>query len=180
MKYDYVKGAVVYKVFPRIYQRGSLHKFTLAKLQEFLTMYEIGHVIQMAPNKEHPLLPELADQVIYHFHPIPDGKVTDRVAGTLLEIVATLTPTLIQNNSQDRTDHVSILTNCQAGRNRSALISTMLVMKQAQLRREIVPAGAYISKMRQARPNSLANDNFVKFLYEYSHELNEALRNDKK
>lgn len=83
----------------------------------------------------------------YIYHPIPDGKNVDEVMLPLARKVAMIM------------DHGgSAVTQCRAGRNRSALLS-VLVLRELGHSTE----GA-INLVRQQRPRALANEHFEAWL----------------
>jgi protein-tyrosine phosphatase len=108
-------------------------------------------VVSLSPAyPEH--LRELGEKSIHI--PLPDGR---------------LTPTVIDDVMRAK-EHVvdyakerqPVLTHCNAGRNRAALVIGLAYADLAE-----VSGNVALTHVRMIRPNSLANEHFAKFLQQY-------------
>lgn len=141
----------LYQIIPGVYQRGKLHHYNeQAKLTGFQRL-DIRDVVALAPPTADPDLQLLDDLgVIRYKHlPIADGLL--RIPETLLELAAELA------------DHVAagtaVLTMCNAGRNRSGLLSALIVRERLGISGERA-----LGVVQTERPNALANQHFCAFL----------------
>lgn len=139
----------VYELLPNsLYQRGKLHGLNRAKKQAGLEHYGITHVVALAPNTPDPGLP--AWGVRYTHLPIPDGLL--HTEAQLLDLADQLAGEILDAGT-------TVLTLCNAGRNRSGLLSALIVRECTGM------SGSWaLEFVRLHRPNALANEHFEKFL----------------
>ena len=139
----------VHTILPgRIYQRGHLLKKSYDAKVAFLADNDIRLVVGLARAKDCDLAALLTNNYIWY--PIPDGALDETVdiIGFSEELV-----------SKHRALGGAVLVYCNAGRNRSSLVSALM------LRLITGCSGAEaVVKLRAARPNALANPAFVAFL----------------
>lgn len=132
----------------RLYQRGTVRKHPLAAKDELITALGLRAVVNLygAPDEDLArLLP-----TGYLHHPIPDGissdfRALEYLAGRALEVAG----------------DGAILTLCHAGRNRSGLLSALIVRR---LRR--VTGAEALQVVRAGRPRAVANPQFARYLEE--------------
>lgn len=128
-------------LFPnRLLQRGDISRVPDWALAEA----GIDLLISLAP-REVPCF----CHVTHHIHnPIPDGA---RIPAELyrLSILAT------QYIQEDK----RVLITCNAGRNRSSLLSALILMRHLGL-----TGPQAVEYVRERRPRALANEHFVEFL----------------
>lgn len=141
---------VVYEILPgRLYQRGKLHSLEPAKKLSGLRHYGITTAVALAPPTPDPYLSVFFD---YIHQPIPDGALDPKTGGLKMLVLASQ---LVHNIEFGGT----VLTMCNAGRNRSGLLSALIVRELTGL-----PGSAAMKVVRQHRPNAIANPNFERFL----------------
>ena len=140
----------LYEIVPgKVYQRGEFMDFP----REFKLKELRKHGIDIVVNVWSRPDMEISQEMFRYIHwPIPDGELRDsdrrflegmalRVAGDILH-----------------EDH-KVLVHCHAGRNRSALVSALLVRQLLDLSGEQA-----IEYVRERRPNALANEHFCNYL----------------
>jgi hypothetical protein len=138
---------VVYEILPgQLFQLGKLHSTPLEKKLAGFEHYRIAHMVSLAPRTPDP---DLYGSTMYRHQPIPDGKLAE----DLLPLAAICADTI-------RDPHApGILTSCNAGRNRSGLLSALIVRELTGL-----PGAAAMEVVRYHRPNAIANPHFEAFL----------------
>ena len=140
---------MIYEILPgKLYQRGKLHSLRRDVKEAGLEHYGITSAVSLAPAKEDPDIRDfLCD---YLHHPIPDGplKEPDYLQGLAGEYAR-----LIDSHGE------TVLTMCNAGRNRSGLLSALIVRHLTGL-----PGYAAMQIVREQRPNALANPYFEAYL----------------
>lgn len=137
----------VHEIIPgRLYQRGEFDGFSpeakLARLREL----GIRYVVNLVKNIDE----DIASEVTYFHHPIPDGKRIE--PGALLGLargVATLMGSM----------GGATLVHCHAGRNRSGLLNALIARELLGL-----PGSEALGLVQERRPNSLANEKFAEFV----------------
>lgn len=129
-----------------LYQRGEFHDKPTEQVVATLKENNIKTVVGLAGHK-HEGLEQYG--ITYIFEKIPDGKrVNEQLVQEVLERA-------VRSQSENGG---AILCHCHAGRNRSGLMSALLL-----LRLGYTPIQA-IDIVRTGRPNALANPTFVEFL----------------
>lgn len=151
----------IYEMMPgQLYQRGKMFPRFQPELKlQGLVHYGITHAVALAPLKPDPDLAAWGAAAIigYTHFPIPDGLL--KTGGQLLELASSLAGEITAGGC--------VLTMCNAGRNRSGLLSALIVRELLEL------SGAQAVKyVQHHRPGALANVRFVEFLT----ELPEILR----
>jgi len=140
----------VWEILPgRLYQRGKLHpRFDVDQKVRGLTYYGITHAVALAPPQPDPDLVDFDDVGLFgytHF-PIPDGRL--KTGAQMIELAHELVM-----------EEGCVLTMCNAGRNRSGLLSALIVR---ELR--CVTGSEALDYVRHHRPEALANEHFEAFL----------------
>lgn len=135
----------IWEILPgQLYQRGKLHGMDIERKRAGLAFYGITYSIALAPPTPDP------DHIVLHVHyPIPDGLLKE--ADSLLTLAAGAARQIEAGGT--------VLTMCNAGRNRSGLLSALIVRELSGL-----PGAAAMAVVRHHRPNALANPNFERFL----------------
>lgn len=138
---------IVYEILPgQLFQRGKLHGLSQEKKQAGLEHYGITRAVALAPSKPDPDLGEWCE---YLHLPMPDGVFRNTA---FLSGAVTLSLLAIREGG-------TVLTMCNAGRNRSGLLSALIVRELAG-----IPGSAAMEVVRHHRPNAIANPHFEKFL----------------
>lgn len=108
-------------------------------------------VVSLSPAyPEH--LAELGDKSIHI--PLPDGKLTDKV----IEDVQRAKEHVVEYAKTSE----NVLTHCNAGRNRAALVTGLAYADLAEKSGNVA-----LTHIRNIRPNSLANEEFATYLQHY-------------
>lgn len=137
----------IYEIIPgQLYQRGKLHGLSVEKRFDGLTHYGITHAVALAPTRPDGAIGAWVD---YLHHPIPDSRL--REGDYLLTLASTLADLIDMGGC--------VLTMCNAGRNRSGLLSALIVRELSG-----IPGAAAMDVVREHRPNALANPYFEAFL----------------
>lgn len=138
-------------VYSFLYQRGRTHKVPMAEKTEALQAHGVTHAVAMAPAFPDEDLVQLAGLGLLRFthYPITDGVLR---SGSYIDLMAQQLATEIGEGG-------CVLTMCNAGRNRSGLLSALIVHHLFG-----IPGTDAIEVVRAGRPNALANDYFVEFL----------------
>jgi protein-tyrosine phosphatase len=139
----------VYTILPkRIYQRGHLLDITISDKQNLFFALQIKIVLAMARQEDEGIRQLLGDK--YLWKPIADGAIrSQEELKTLAEEVYSL----------QAKQGGAVLVYCNAGRNRSSLMSALLLMRHTGCSGAVA-----VQALRRARPNALANPDFVTFL----------------
>lgn len=138
----------VWEIVPgQLYQRGKMHDWTEDRKKGFLGHYGITMAVALAPPTPDP---DLGDCCRYVHEPIPDGLLRRP------ELVVALA----KQAAEEIEDGGAVVTMCNAGRNRSGLLSALTLYELG------MPAGDLIDFVRKHRPRALANDHFVAYLEE--------------
>lgn len=141
---------LIYELLPgRLYQRGRLHELPIATVVAGLKHYSITHTVALAPNRPDHRLPIFVEHL---FEPIPDSRLPADRAHHLQTLAAGYAEMISEEGAV-------VLTMCNAGRNRSGLLSALIVRELLGL-----PGSAAVALVREHRPNALANPHFVEFL----------------
>ena len=146
---------LIYEIIPgKLYQRGEIHHFSPDLKAEGLVHYGITHAVALAPKNPDPdLLGWDPDIFGYTHYPITDGELKVGVGTQLLVIAALMAKEIAYGGC--------VLAMCEAGRNRSGLMSALIVRKILGM------SGSDALEYVQARrPNALANEHFAQFLKE--------------
>ena len=142
----------VHMILPdRLYQRGDLLRHPRAAKEELITRMQLRLIAGLYGPADGDLQALLGD--LYVHNPIPDGVRTDFEA---LEVIARRALELTAGGRE-----CAILTLCHAGRNRSGLLSAMIVR---QLLR--VSGTEALRLVRAGRPRAVANPHFAAYLEE--------------
>jgi hypothetical protein len=135
----------IWEILPgQLYQRGKLHGMPIDRKLDGLSYYHISHCVTLAPPTPDPAIALMGS---YTHLPIPDG----RLKMDLLPLAAELAKEIAYGGT--------VLTMCNAGRNRSGLLSALIVREIAG-----IPGEAAMEVVRFHRPNALANPHFERFL----------------
>jgi hypothetical protein len=137
---------------PGLYQRGKLHSLSFDVKAAGLNHYGIQHVVALAPPQPDLDLMLMHDLGLLHYThlPVPDGRHLRRIE-EIEEVASRLTDHVLND--------VGVLTMCNAGRNRSGMLSAMI------LRNLLGVTGAEaVAIVQRERPNALANEHFVHYL----------------
>lgn len=144
---------IVHEIIPgSLYQRGRTHRVPMEEKLADLQERGVTHAVAMAPAFPDEDLVELASVGLIQFthYPITDGVLR---SGSYLDLMA-------QRLAAEITDVGGcVLTMCNAGRNRSGLLSALIVHHLFG-----IPGADAVDIVRARRPNALANDYFVEFL----------------
>lgn len=143
---------IIYELLPgQLYQRGKLHSLPTDKKAEGLEYYGITHSVALAPNTPDLDLVrwDVEGSHRYSHFPIPDGllKQDQYLSRFAKELAAQIEEGEV------------VLTMCNAGRNRSGLLSALIIRELTG-----IPGSEAIKVVREHRPNSLVNPHFNRFL----------------
>lgn len=136
-----------------LYQRGRFVRgLDLTTTAMCLAGWGVTIVAQVA-GPANTVLGQLAQThvITYHYVRLPDGRVTAELAERALELSAILASDLRAGRR--------VLVCCNAGRNRSSLLSALIYMRVTGARG--VDAVAHL---RAVRPRALANAHFASWL----------------
>lgn len=139
----------VWEILPgMLYQRAKLHGKTRDEKVAGVEFWGLTHAVALAPATPDPDLPSILDYV--HL-PIPDHKLGTR-HDLLLDLAHSMAHEIEENDA-------TVVTMCNAGRNRSGLLSALIV-------RELlgIPGRSAMEVVRAHRPRALANDYFAEWL----------------
>lgn len=137
----------VYEILPgQLYQRGKLHHYTLEPKMAGILRYGITRIVALAPPVPDP---DLVGWDGFLNFPIPDGRLKNRLA--ILALACDLAAGI--------EDGGCVLTMCNAGRNRSGLLSALIVRELSG-----ISGAAAMEVVRLHRPRAIANPNFEEFL----------------
>lgn len=136
---------VIYEILPgQLFQRGKLHGMPDEKKVAGLNHYGITRCHALAPTAPDP---ELNKWHWYTHQTMPDGLLKFDLLPVAVELAR----------------HIdgggTVLTMCNAGRNRSGLLSALIVRELTGL-----PGAAAMAVVRHHRPNAIANPHFERFL----------------
>lgn len=137
----------IYEIIPgQLYQRGKLHGLKDDVKEAGLKHYGITQSVALAPTYPDQWM---MDNVPYEHHPIPDGLFKE------VEYVTSM--------ARDLAFYIDrggvVLTMCNAGRNRSGLLSALIICELTGLSGSVA-----MDIVRKERPNALANPHFERFL----------------
>lgn len=136
----------VWEILPgQLLQSSKWHGRSRQAKWDAFGHYRLTQIYALAPTKADPDLSEWPDR--YTHRPIPDGLLKV----DLLPVSAEL--------AQHIWDGGTVLTMCNAGRNRSGLLSALIVRELSGL-----PGWAAMEAVRHHRPNAIANPHFEEFL----------------
>lgn len=137
----------MYEILPGLlYQRGHIEKRSPSDVAETLRERNISIVVNLHRRQNRNLPPN----VMHIQWPIADNKIPD--VATLKGLVRFLVDFL-------RWGDGAILVHCNAGRNRSSLVTAMVMAQYFGF-----SGKKCIELVRERRPNALANPHFVEFL----------------
>lgn len=143
---------IVHEIIPgSLCQRGRTHKIAMADKLAAFEQHGITHAVALAPSAPDEDLVQLDALGLgrYTHYPISDGVLR---SGSYINLMA-------QRLAAEIDDGGCVLTMCNAGRNRSGLLSALIVHHLLG-----IPGADAIEIVRARRPNALANDHFVSFL----------------
>lgn len=141
----------VWEILPgQLYQRGQLHGKDAGVKKAGVDHFGITHAIALAPKTPDPDLPLMID---YHHLPVPDGLLREN--GPKFQRFAAYLADEIRDND------AVVMTMCHAGRNRSGLMSALILMELMG-----ISGTSAIKIVRMERPRALANPHFEAFLKE--------------
>ncbi len=140
----------VYEIIPgSLYQRGRFDKWP--KKRKLLELEELG--ITVVANMIRIPDEDIAgpDGVEYYMLPIPDGKIKDP------DMLNRLADRLLQRILGGK----KVLIHCNAGRNRSGLVSALVVRRYYK-----ISGQEALNYVRGKRPQAIANPHFEAYLEE--------------
>jgi hypothetical protein len=146
---------LIYEIIPgKLYQRGEIHHFSPDLKARGLAYYGITHAVALAPKWPDTDLVEWDPDIFGYTHmPITDGELKPG-SGMALKVIAA-------RMADDINAGGCVLSMCEAGRNRSGLMSALIVRKIFGM------SGAdALEYVQTQRPNALANEHFAEFLRE--------------
>lgn len=151
------KRMKLYEIIPgKLYQRGNFRKLTKEEKLQFLSYNKINIVVGLAGKKSKDLEElEKCGKLYYFYYPFADigGTLTQENKENLLRVSKEVASLIEKGNCA--------VSHCHRGRNRSALMNCLIwVQLTGKTGKEAV------SLMREKRPNSLGNEQFVRFLEE--------------
>lgn len=138
-----------YEIIPGLYQRGATYRLPTEQVLEELDSRNITTVVCLIRKYDRGVMFGMEQRKgRYWYKPIPDGKTIDPII-----------PQLAVRCADQIRGGGGVLSHCAAGRNRSALLSALIV-------REIqgVSGAEAMALVRERRPNSLANEYFAAYL----------------
>jgi hypothetical protein len=139
----------LHTILPKaIFQRGNLLRYPEDQVFDLLAERNIRCVLGMACEEDTQLRNLLGSS--YLWYPIADG---------LLKDPAPLHAIVSEALALRRETGGAILTYCRAGRNRSGLMSALLLMELTGCDGEQA-----VERVRAGRPNALANPHLVTYL----------------
>lgn len=137
----------VYEIIKdHLYQRGQFRDRAKFEKFQFMNEYKFDVVVALHPHMD----PDLEGMCQYIHWPIPDSKLPDPV---MLHGLAQMLATFIQDGKK-------VLIHCNGGRNRSSLLSALVLMKLEPL----MTGSSAVGWLQIRRPNALANERFVDYL----------------
>lgn len=138
-----------YEIYPGLFQRGATYRLPTENLMEELDSRGINVVVCLIKKYDRGVMFALEDRKgFYWYRPISDGKEID----PFIQQLAVRCAEKIREGG-------SVLSHCAAGRNRSALLSALIVRELTGI------SGAdAMDLVREKRPNSLANVHFAAYL----------------
>ncbi len=138
----------VYEILSgKLYQRGRFDKWP--KKRKLLELEELG--ITVVANMIRIPDEDIAgpDGVEYYMLPIADGKIKD--LGSLNRLADRLLQRILEGHK--------VLVHCNAGRNRSGLLSALVVRRYYK-----ISGQEALNYVRSKRPRAIANPHFEKYL----------------
>lgn len=139
----------VHRVTDAILLRGHTKNLPAARVKTFLLQEHVGEVVCVAPRDDAALRIALIGSGLTYTHmPFADG---DKIPIHQLEILA-------KRLADDIKAGGKVLLHCNAGRNRSALLAGLIL-----LRLGFTGTGA-VALIREKRPGALANRTFATYL----------------
>jgi protein-tyrosine phosphatase len=140
----------VWEILPgQLFQSAKLHGRPRQSKWDGIGHYRLTRLYALAPTTADPDLAEWPD--LYTHTPIPDGLLPEVGAMSLLRISTELAAHIRAGGT--------VLTMCNAGRNRSGLLSALIVRELSG-----IPGSAAMEVVRCHRPRAIANPNFERFL----------------
>ena len=133
----------------KLYQRGRTNHLSMADKRATLRAARICLTINVAPRTDEDLAHLLGNRYIHW--PFADNHVP------AVDALALYTTRIV---TQLRREGAALVT-CNAGRNRSSLLTALVVMEMWGL-----SGTEAVAHVRRCRPNALANEQFVRFLEE--------------
>lgn len=136
----------IHTILPdQLYQRGEIRHRPQQDKYNSLRTHHITQIIDLYGKPDLLLPPDIE----YRHHPISDGT---RLHPDPLLVLAARAAAHIRNAGR-------VLTLCHAGRNRSGLMSALIVRHMLG-----VSGSDAIHVVRQGRPNAIANPTFITYL----------------
>lgn len=138
-----------YEIYPGLYQRGATYRLPTEQVLAELKARNITTVVCLIKKYDRGVMFGVEEwKGKYWYRPISDGKTIDP-----------LLPQLALRCAERIREGDAVLSHCAAGRNRSALLSALIVRELTGM------SGAEaMSLVRERRPNSLANVHFAAYL----------------
>jgi len=139
----------IYPILPgSLYQSGKTDELTIDQKKGLLSMYRLNIIVNLWHTADEQLV-QITDLYIHQYY--PDGK-TNIFAP--LQTLADELAVRMQNGS-------IVLVHCWGGRNRSALLNAMLVMRLWKCDGEKA-----FNHIKECRPSSFSNKFFEQWLRE--------------
>lgn len=143
---------IAHEIIPgSLHQRGRTHGVSMEEKSQAFMVRGITHAVAMAPAFPDEDLVQLDALGLLSFthYPITDGVLR---SGSYIDLMA-------QRYAEAIDEGAVVLTMCNAGRNRSGLLSALIVHHLFG-----IPGLDAVEVVRRGRPNALANEHFVAFL----------------
>lgn len=151
----------LYPIIPHLYQSAKTHDLSFEEKKLLVKQYKISIVVNLWNKADEELMGLLVKNSHwevdcgYIHRYMGDGKSLEAVE-ELIQISNILIPRMKRG--------ANILSHCYGGRNRSGLLSAILVMKWFQCDGNLA-----LEYVRQRRPNSLVNETFASWLKEQTY-----------
>lgn len=140
----------LYEILPdRLYQRGKPHRHSDQVKVGMLEDKRIGLVVGLVSPPD-PFFDAWGG--LYLYRPMPDGKFRPELALQLEHIADAVTWTLRQSD-------IAALVYCEAGRNRSSLLSALIVKRLLGF-----SGAAALEYVLEKRPNAFSNLEWREYL----------------
>lgn len=153
----------------QIYQRGEFRKLPLAVKRARLIEAGIIAVLNVSPRCDGELSQAMGGATGFYLHaPIPDSPNADFgiVEEAAMWGLRSLEYGKLLAGNAGGVGSQALLVHCHAGRNRSSLLSAILLMELHGL-----TGVEAVAHMRRVRPNALATSAFVDYLEQRPSDL---------
>ena len=137
----------VHQILPGLYQRGHTDHLCFRGKAQAISTLGVTSAVNLWTKPDI----DLAALLDYRHHPIPDGGLSDETAALLQALSQEIAASLSRGHGW--------LIQCHAGRNRSGLLSALVVRRVLR-----VPGAQALAHVRAHRPRAVDNDAFSAFL----------------